>query len=222
MKANPPRPPPQTFFYGTVERALAAAHGISDDQRPGGFRSMVSNLQKLGALGLQARVGRGSVLTYTHVEFNRLILALEFCELGLPPQTAVDLLGRYWESDLRSIIEAAARPLGVEPEPPRGKDAILFLGVRLRTDTLRGGSAPAAIIEQCSLDDLPVAMKRWMETAPARGLIVNVSERVRAFHAALVPAYMDQLDAERLLAPKAAKRKAARQKANEAMTGARP
>jgi hypothetical protein len=35
------------FSYGEIERALAVTHGIRDAVRHSGFRSMLSNLQKL-------------------------------------------------------------------------------------------------------------------------------------------------------------------------------
>jgi hypothetical protein len=180
--------PELKFPYGVVERALAVAYQIPDAVRPAGFRSMLANLQKMGSLGLQARVGRGAALTYTPVEMHRLVLALEFSEFGLPPATVVGLLDTYWDSTLWPIIYAAARPIGLLPEEPEGKDTVLFLGGGgLRTDSLRGEKGPVVpIIDRCSLDELPDAMRRWMTTTPnARGLIMNLSARLRAFHSAL-------------------------------------
>lgn len=187
------RPPPMEFSYGVVEKALATAYGVSEAVRPAGFRGMISNLHKLGALGPQSRVGRGAKLTYTHIEFTRLILAIEFCEFGLPPATAAALVGRYWESKLKTIIGVAQEAFGIVPEKPRGHDVILCLvGGGLRTDSLRGEKGPVVpIIERCALDDLPAALKQWMTTtpddpAPPRALIANLSARLRDFHNALV------------------------------------
>ena len=197
------RPPPLKFSYGVVEKALAVAYGISDERRPVGFRGMISNLQKHGVLGPQSRVGRGAHLVYTPLEMHRLVLALEFSEFGLPPATVVGLLETYWESILWPIIYAAARPIGLLPEEPEGKDTVLFLGGGgLRTDSLRGAAGPIVpVIDRCSLDELPVAMPRWMTTTPnARGLIVNLSARLRAFHTALGDANLDDALAERAAA----------------------
>ena len=197
------RPPPLKFSYGVVEKALAVAYGISDERRPVGFRGMISNLQKHGVLGPQSRVGRGAHLVYTPLEMHRLVLALEFSEFGLPPATVVGLLETYWESILWPIIYAAARPIGLLPEEPEGKDTVLFLGGGgLRTDSLRGAAGPIVpVIDRCSLDELPVAMPRWMTTTPnARGLIVNLSARLRAFHTALGDANLDDVLAERAAA----------------------
>jgi hypothetical protein len=201
---TPPRMidlPKLSFPYGTVERALAIAYRVPEDVRPAGFRSMVANLQKLGALGAQARVGRGAALSYTPTEFHRLILALEFCELGVPPATVVAILDAYWESKLKAIIDAAAR--GLVRHEPGGNDVILYLGgVSLRTGSLRGEAFPSVHIDRCSLDKLPLEMKRWMamapnDPAPPRALVVNLSARLRAFHDALSDANKNDLDAER-------------------------
>jgi hypothetical protein len=198
--------PKLTFPYGVVERALAIAHGVPEAVRPRGFRSMIANLQKLGVLGAQARVGRGVALSYTPTEFNRLILALEFCELGLPPATAVAIVSDAWDPKLKAIVDAAARPIGVVPEKPKGEDVILCLvGVSFRTASLRGEASPGVPnIDRCSLDKLPIELKQWMATTsndPApRALVVNLSARLRAFHSALADANLDDALAERAAA----------------------
>lgn len=208
--------PELTFTYGTVEKALAVAYSIPETARSKGFRAMVANLRKLGALGAQARVGRGAALDYTPTEFHRLILALEFCELGIPPATAVSLLDTYWEPKLKPIVDAAARPIGALPEAPDGADVILYLGgVGLRTGSLRGETGPSVPnISESSLDTLPLAAPRWLTAAPdtptpPRGLVVNLSARLRVFHAALgVENLTDALDERRQARAKAAKRTA--------------
>jgi hypothetical protein len=184
--------PPLTFSYGAVEKALATAYGISDKRRPGGFRSMLSNLQRLGVLGPHSHIGRGAALRYGPDEMHRFVLALEFCEAGIPPATAAAIVDRYWDSELKSIVAAAVRPIGFLPEEPEGKDVVLYLGgVGLRTDSLRGETCPSVPnIAQSSLDALPLDMSRWLAATsnnptPPRGLIVNLSARMRAFHAAL-------------------------------------
>jgi hypothetical protein len=193
------KPPPLTFSFGIVEKALAVAYGIPDDRR-GGFRGAISNLQKHGVLGPQSRVGRGVHLVYTPVEMHRLLLALELCELGVPPQTTAGILAAYWETKLWPIVKAAARPIGLVPEEPEGKDTILYLGgFGLRTDSLRGAKGPVVpIIGRCSVDELAGTMRQWMTSNdPPRGLVVNLSARLRAFHSALADANLDHALAER-------------------------
>jgi hypothetical protein len=188
--------------YGSVERALAVAHNVPDAVRQAGFRSMLSNLQKLGALGNQARVGRGAALKYTPTELHRLVLTLEFCELGIPPATAVSLVKTYWESKLKAIISAAET--GIMHEEPPGNDVIIHLGgVSLRTASLRGERLPGVPnINRCKLSELPRYIAQWMAMTPndpvaPRALVVNLSARLRIFHSALADAYRDELRAER-------------------------
>ena len=188
--------------YGPIERALAITHGISDAVRQAGFRSMLSNLQKLGALGAQARVGRGAALKYGPTELHRLILTLEFCELGIPPATAVALVDTYWEPQLKKIIADANRV--VERDEPPSNDVIIHLGgVSLRTGPLKGERFPGVPnINRCTLSELPKYIAQWMAMAaddpvPPRALVVNLSARLRAFHAAFAKAFLEEALAER-------------------------
>jgi len=166
------------FSYGEVERALAATHGIRDAVRQTGFRSMLSNLQKLGALGAQARVGRG----------------------------AVGLVDRYWESKLKAICRDAERnnPAIRGGQPPEPDDDIVVHlgGVSLRTGLLRGEQFPGVPnINRCKLSELPYYIEQWMrmtpdDPVPPRALVVNLSARLRGFHRALADAHMNELHAE--------------------------
>ena len=158
---------------------------------------MVANLQKLGALGPASRVGRGVHLAYSPDQMHRFVLALEFCELGLPPATAVSIIAGHWEPKLKAIVDEAARGL-VRNEPGNADIILVLRGGSFRTGSLRGEAGPGVPnIDQCSLDQLPLEMKQWMAMTPPRALIINISERLRAFHGALADTYMDELDAER-------------------------
>jgi hypothetical protein len=180
---------------------------------------MLSNLQKLGVLGEDARVGRGAPLEYTPDMMHRLVLALELCELGISPATAVALIAAHWEQKLKAICAAAERNnpavRGDTPIDP-GDDVIVhFGGVTLRTGSLKGVRLPTIPnINHCLLRKLPGHIEQWMKIGrpgdlPPRALLVNLSARLRAFHAVLSPAYMEELRAERHAAiEKAAGRKA--------------
>jgi hypothetical protein len=208
--------------YGPVERALATCSRIPEAVREAGFRSMLNNLQKLGVLGEAARVGRGAPLVYTPIELHRLLVAIELCELGLPPATTAALIANYWESKLKAICSDAERNnpavRGGEPIDP-GDDIVVYLGgVSLRTGSLKGARSPSIPnINYCKLRDLRRHIVQWMTTGPddnaadlpPRALVVNLSARLRAFHAALVPPYMDELRTE-YAAGKVKKARAAR------------
>jgi hypothetical protein len=171
---------------------------------------MLSNLQKLGVLGEAARVGRGAPLAYTPTELHRLVVGLELCELGLPPATAVALVGTYWDSKLKKICDEAERnnPAvhGGQPIDP-GDDTIIYLGgVSLRTGSLKGARSPSIPnINTCKLRELPTHIVTWMEMdpddnpadLPPRALLLNLSARLRAFHRGLAAAHMIELQSER-------------------------
>jgi hypothetical protein len=194
-----PELPPLKFPYGVVEKAMAVTYRIPEERRPVAFRAMLSNLQKLGAMGPQSRIGRGKKLDYTPVELHRLMLTLELCELGVPPATSVSLVEAHWGPRLWPIISTAL--IGVMHGEPGGTDVILsFRGVALRTDSLRSEAPGVPDIDQCSLDELPVRIKAWLAPdtpAPPRALIVNLSARLRVFHTALARANLDDALDER-------------------------
>jgi hypothetical protein len=193
--------------YRAIERALAATHGIPEAAREAGFRSMLSNLQKLGALGEAARVGRGAPLEYTPDMTHRLVLTLELCELGVSPATAVALIAAHWEPKLKGICTAAERNNpAVRADTPidPGDDVIVhFGGVTLRTGSLKGARLPAIPnINHCLLRKLPDRIEQWMKMGqrgdlPPRALMLNLSARLRAFHDALSSTYMEELRGER-------------------------
>jgi hypothetical protein len=201
--------PELQFPYRVVERALATSYGIPEAARDSGFRSMLNNLQKLGVLGEAARVGRGAPLVYTPLELHRLVVAIELCELGVPPATTAALIANYWESHLNAICRDAERNnpavRGGERIDP-GDDVLLYLGgVSLRTGSLKGARSPTIPnINSCKLRDLKLHMVQWMTMdpdanatdLPPRALVVNLSARLRAFHAAFNRPYMDELRAE--------------------------
>jgi len=201
--------PELQFLYRVVEPALAASYGIPEAARESGFRSMLNNLQKLGVLGKAARVGRGAPLVYTPLELHRLVVAIELCELGVPPATTAALIANYWESHLKAICRDAERNnpavRGGEPIDP-GDDVLLYLGgVSLRTGSLKGARSPSIPnINHCKLRNLPHHMVQWMKMDPGdnlvdlppRALVVNLSARLRTFHAALLRRHMDELRAE--------------------------
>lgn len=160
---------------------------------------MLSNLQKLGALGAEARVGRGSALRYGPTELHRLILTLEFCEFGVPPATAVGLVNRYWESKLKAICRDAERNnpaiRGGQPIKPADDIVVHLGGFSLRTGLLRGERFPGVPnVNRCKLSELPGYIEAWMmmtpdDPVPPRALIVNLSAQLRRFHDALADAH---------------------------------
>jgi hypothetical protein len=81
-------------------------------------------------------------------------------------------------------------------------DVILHMGgVHLMGD---GWSDAVPNVNSCTLSELSNNMLLWMSIKPddpsrlpPRAIVTNLSMRLRAFHIALGPAYMDELRAER-------------------------
>jgi hypothetical protein len=81
-------------------------------------------------------------------------------------------------------------------------DVILHMGgVHLMGD---GRSDAVPNVNSCTLSELSNNMLLWMSIKPddpsrlpPRAIVTNLSMRLRAFHIALGPAYMDELRAER-------------------------
>jgi hypothetical protein len=191
-----------TISYGLLEKALAVAYGIPESAREAGFRGWVTNLQKLGLFGAHTRVGRGSTVQYGPDELHRLVVALELSEAGIPPASVVSLINAYWEPKIKDIVMTAERT--VEREGPPGDDIVLHLGgISLRSGLLKGARSPAAPnINHCRLGELPHYVAMWMkmgphDPVPPRAVILNLSERLRRFHTALVELHLPELAAEK-------------------------
>jgi hypothetical protein len=214
-----------TIPYRMIENALATSYGIDEPVRAAGFRSMIANLQKLGALGADARVGRGAPLDYTPEHLHRLVVALELSELGLPPATAVTLISRYWEPQLKDICwDAEANNsaiVGGRPINPADDVVVVLGGVGLRTSTLKGSRVPMIpSINKCRLADLAKHMQEWMimegpndalGLAP-RALITNLSARFRSVHGTLVDENFKEMIAEGFAAARKASKHRRRKK----------
>jgi hypothetical protein len=198
-----PNTPTVEISYGVLEKALAVACDIPEATRSGSFRSALANLQKLGALGEAARVGRGSPLRYGPDEMHRLVFAVELVELGIPPATAVALIEAFWVSKIRAIFTAAERT--ARRGEPGDDDVVVYLsGVSLRTgawSSSKGGAFPGVPnINRCNLGDLPKHMHQVMlddtESLPPRAIVVNLSNRLRTIHRAIAMAHTAELSAE--------------------------
>ena len=193
--------PELKFSYGAVEKALAIAYGCSRGRSSGWFSQYGRKFTE--ARRARARQPRwpGRASRLLAGPDAPLRLGARILRVGPPPATAVSLIESHWKAELKPIVDAAAR--GLVHNEPGDADVILFLGgVGLRTGSLRGEAGPSIpIIDRSSLGKLPAAMARWMTVTPKdpapRGLIVNISERLRVFHSALAVTYMDELDAER-------------------------
>src|SRR5262249_72128 len=135
---------------------------------------------------------------YTPNEMHRLIIAIELCELGVPPATTASLINRYWDSKFKPICRDAEEnnPAIRSGVPIESSDDIVLYcgGMSLRTGSLKGAKSPRIPkISCCRMRDLPRHIAEWMgpDNKAPRALIVNLSARLRSFHAALAESWMD-------------------------------
>jgi hypothetical protein len=201
--------------YGPIEKALAIAHEIPEAAR-GSFGAALSNLRKLGALGEQARVGRGAALTYTATELNRLICAVELTEAGLSPSVSVGVISAYWDK-LEPIFTKAAAPLG-RADVKGGDDVLLILnGLTLRTGawSKAAGYPGVPAINWCRRHEL--SSKLSLSGPAARAVVINVTECLKRFHDVFAETYLAAAVEEN----RAAKTKGADKPGGRVMRGSR-
>jgi hypothetical protein len=186
--------------FGAVEAALVQAYRIPKAAQ-GAFRGRLGALQKQGLFGVRNMPGKGVALRYGPDQFHRLILACELLEFGISPAVVLSLVKSLWERRLQKIFrdaeDAVMRRADAGPD-----DVILHMGgVHLMVDAW---SNAVPNVNSCPLSKLPDHMAMWMSMRPddpsglpPRALVTNLSMRLRSFHAALGPAYMEELRAER-------------------------
>lgn len=182
-----------TTSYRHVEAALIRAYGVPD-KASGAFRGRLGSLQKQGLFGADNMPGRGAPLRYGLDQFHRLIFACELFEFGASPAMILGLVEEMWERTLAPIFKKAASTVEGKTGPD---DVVMHMGgVRLMTNAW---SDAVPNVNTCALGDLPKQVQVWMrgDRLPARALVVNLSSRLREFHAALADTYSAEIEREK-------------------------
>jgi hypothetical protein len=180
--------------FGAVEKALLQSHRIPD-ALAGAFRARITSLQKQGLFGPKHRPGRGVALTYGPDQFHRLVFACELLEFGIGPAAILGIVETLWERKLRDIFTDAEQP-AQHHEKAAPDDVIMHMGgIHLLTDVWQKA---VPNVNRCRLRELPYYIKQWMtmgpdDPVPPRALVVNLSQRLRAFHAGLAASHLDDL-----------------------------
>jgi hypothetical protein len=182
-----------TTSYRHVEGALAVAY-LVPEKAMGAFRGRLGSLQKQGLFGADNMPGRGAALRYGPDQFRRLILACELFEFGAAPSTILGLIESRWEKTLAPIFKKAER--AAERDAGSGDIIMHMGGARLMTEAW---SDAVPNVNSCTLADLPKQIDLWMRDGrlPARALIVNLSSRLRQFHAALADLHFAEIQREK-------------------------
>ena len=193
--------------YRHVEAALVQTYGVPATAIPT-FRSRLGNLQKQGLLGRDNMPGRGQALVYGPDQIHRLIFACEMSEVGIGPATILELVELLWKTKLVPVFKKA-EDVAFAHDTVTPRDIILTVGgPRLMTGEWTGDSM--LNVDSRTLADLPKHMDVWMkggERLPARALIVNLSSRLRQFHAAFADTHFPEIAREKAEAKEQAKKK---------------
>ena len=181
------------FSYGTVETALMTVYGIPEDARLT-FRSWLGSLLKAGLLGEAARVGKGGTLKYSLDHLHRLLLAMELSEAAVPPNVILGLVRDFWTKRLVRIFERAEQRIIYAASPA---DIVLcFVSTQFRSGPL-SKREPVPNINSSTLGKLPDLLSlAFRDDLPGnlapRVLAVDLSSRLRSFHAALAQFWLDE------------------------------
>ena len=197
--------------FGVIEAALVRTYGVPDKAQ-GAFRGKLGNLQKQGLFGAKNMPGRGRALRYGPDQIHRLVFACELSELGCAPSVVVGLVDSLWERRIRSIFAKAEDVAERDPGP---NDVVMLMGgVRLMT-----GNWTSAVpnVTAHLLRELPPKLSQWMmmgtgDPMPPRVLAVNLSSRLRQFHAALAESHTREAASTPVQRDEANRRRARRTK----------
>jgi hypothetical protein len=177
------------FSFASFVAALIATYGIADADQAR-FRARLTFLQRGGLFGSEHRPGKGTRLTYTVDQMRRVIFCLELAELGVGPAVQLKIVNEFWESRIRPIFTKAETAV----EHSSKDDVILLMtGVALMAGAW-AGAVPN--INHITLNKLPatiaLAMRPLNNDDPLlpRVLAVNLSARLRRFHADLVNVHL--------------------------------
>jgi hypothetical protein len=180
MAVAEPTPTGFTVSFATVEKALLKMHAV-EPRREEAWRSRINFLRREGLLG--ERPGSGRRIGYhTAAHLPRLVLALEMAQAAIAPQAILSLVRRHWVDRLEKIFKEAERARFYKTS-----DVYLLLaGIAAMVE--RDGSIP--VIAATTAERLDVLRMALDDTkVPGRAIVINLSARLRRFHAALVEIY---------------------------------
>jgi hypothetical protein len=177
--------------FAVAEQALKATYRIAAKDS-GRFRGRWTALQRGGLFGPELKPGKGRHLRYNPDMLHRLIFALELAAANVTPAVQLGLVRDRWEARLTGIFRAAEDAAEREPGDA---DIILIIGGMNFMAGSWSGEATAASISHCRLGNLAARLIPALRPyGPAdkllpRALAINLTARLRTFHACLVEAH---------------------------------
>ena len=178
MAAN--EPTGFTVSFATVEKALLRMHAV-EPRHEEAWRSRINFLRREGLLG--ERPGSGRRIGYhTADQLPKLMLALEMAQAAIAPRVALSLIAASWDDRLNGFFQQAE-------EARRNETSDVWLLLAGITEMMeRDGAIP--VIEVTTTDRLDVLRMALDDTfVPGRALVINLTARLRKFHAALIEFY---------------------------------
>jgi hypothetical protein len=178
----------EVSYYSPVETALVRTYGVRK-RDIGRFRARLTFLQKGGLLGVSP--GKGKALRYTADLIHRLIFAAEMHEFGTPPQVVLETVADLWEPRIRRIFEQA-ETVAMASSEPSDNDIMMVLGSNsLMVGAWTSTAKALPNVNGFPLHKLDGNLKLLMhhDDPPPRAVVVNLSARLRRFHAALTTAH---------------------------------
>ena len=102
------------YSYADIERVLAELHFQHVDEKLPAFRARLKYLKKLG-VPLEEKPGKGRHISYSREHMYKIALALEFCQLGIPPETSAVMTTNAWDKIYSRIFQPAEKCDGSNP-----------------------------------------------------------------------------------------------------------
>ncbi|WP_150291661.1 hypothetical protein [Sphingobium estronivorans] len=90
--------------FSAVEAMLARIHNVADDKRIA-FQGRLKSLLKAGLLP-HVQQGRGKAAVYGAGDVAILALALEFAQMGVGPERAVEIISSNMQEIVRSVLHS--------------------------------------------------------------------------------------------------------------------
>jgi hypothetical protein len=93
------------YQFAEVKAALVQAFGITPD-REARFFARLEHLRRVGAMG-DERPGKGTKLSYTADQIDRLLFVVQLSRFSIEPVVAVALIDKHWSPPRRRDAETA-------------------------------------------------------------------------------------------------------------------
>jgi ABC-type uncharacterized transport system YnjBCD substrate-binding protein len=131
---------------------------------------------KMDLLGKASRTGKGHATRYTRIHVQKVVLAIELSEAGMPPSLVVQLVRQFWRTQFSPVFAQAEGRALMTFNASEEDIALVFTDMAFRSDRLRGTLSPQ--IGSAPIRLLPTTMM----AASSRAMAFNITDRLRRFY----------------------------------------